>query len=385
MNIFYILFRVFIYTFFSILLLKFANFESLTKIIFSFFWIIFFIISFEIILKKIKFKNFFKDVFFLYKIFFSWLIIKIISIFSAILLWIILIIPNIILTLIYIHFNWIDINSISFVSPTLSENFWLNVFLIINYILFIIWFFYWFFFLARYYNEILKEWKNVWLKYLKKIFDFSMFKKYFKANTFFLIFWSMILGIWIIFMFFIQSFAFIKNSVWLAEWWNYNFFFIILSLFSFCLVFGIFYLIYRFAFCYAFLIDEEISVRKSLKKSFEKTSGIKKFIKTILIIFIFLTFYFPFQLVEKNLEKEKENIENFIVLSKYESSGKVLEAEYKNIYNQLNLKYWWDTNEIYNKYLTIDQIIKILNIVYIILFFGISSMIYISIYRNIIK
>lgn len=322
-------------------------------------------------------KNTFLDIILVYKNFLNWTKIKIITFFLWFTYAIVMVIPVAIITLLYAWFNHINIEKISFISPQLSNDLWLNILLIISYIFAMVWYFYSFVFLWKYHLKLVEERKKVNFKIFKNIFKLKELKKFFQISLVIIsIIWIMFL-VWITIMLSLQNSFWFENSVNKILNWPINSF----SIIFFVFILITFYIIYRIIFAYAFMIDKQESTIKSIKSSFKNSSWIKKFLTTIFIVFIFMTIYLPFKSIKYNFEREKAFTE------KYKNMIEVWYTDNEqSLFNSLNIKYASKTKEeIIDRITALWYIILFIEFVYFFLFFGITNIVYISIYKNIIK
>lgn len=320
-------------------------------------------------------KNTFSDVLKIYKNFFLWFKIKLISSIFWIILWIILVLPIILISLFYSWYFQVDPSSFS--NWTFWKDNFLNLSLIIIYFLFILSFLYSYFVIWIFIENILKNKQKEKFIVYKNFFNKNNIKKYFKITIIFILFFIIISLFWIFII------NIVKNIYWL-DWaiketwkWILNVFSII---FIFILIFT-FYIIYRFSFSYLITIKENSNILEAFKKSFNMTKWINKLIKTFVILALFLTMYFPFYSIKSNFETDKYNIQIYWNMLK----NWVKKWEERN-FDYLKLKYWTENlKEIEKKFIDTNRIIDIINIIYYILFFSFWTIIYISIFNNIIK
>ena len=316
-------------------------------------------------------KNIFSDMILPYRSFFSWLRVKLLTFILWLLLWVFFALPFLLFALFYawnyqIDFKW-----------EFGQSWILNLSLIIIYTAIVLWYFYNFMVLGKYYLKLKENWKTEKFKVLKHFFKRKTIQRFMLLN---IIFWfsALVLAfLWILILNLIKDFYWFETSVILASSSIFSAFSIILV--SFALV--VFYIFYRVIFSYAFVLDEEIWAIKSIKKSFKHTSGFAKLISSLVIFLIFATIYLPFYNLERNFEKESWNVQSYLIMLK-----NWVPEKYENLFSALKLRYNWKTEEeLLSHKKNLDYILYAIMILYFILFFWMWTMLYISIYNNIIK
>lgn len=334
-------------------------------------------------------KNVFFDLFLLYKNYFSWTKVRIFSWIFGYILWWIIALPVLILAIFYWYKNWIKPDSIIW-------DYWNNVTLyllnIAVYFCIAIWFLYNYVFLIKFYKWLISEKKNLNFALFKNFFDKKLFSKsFFLLIIFVATFW------WIaLFLMFVLSN--LNSFIWLKESLNIiqNSYFNIFTILFFIGVIIIIYLFYKFIFAFAFLVDEDLSIKESLIKSFKKTKWFKKFFNTFVVTFIIMLLYSPFYNFQDNFKKEKEDLSQYIkytlALAEEQKQTTIwwekisLTDEQRLKYQTLSLKYQNKSGEETKKlYEYVNSSLWIISFVYFFLFFGIGIMAYTSIYNNIIK
>ena len=316
-------------------------------------------------------KNIFSDMILPYRSFFSWLRVKLLTFILWLLLWVFFALPFLLFALFYawnyqIDFKW-----------EFGQSWILNLSLIIIYTAIVLWYFYNFMVLGKYYLKLKENWKKEKFKVLKHFFKRKTIQRFMLLN---IIFWTSALVLaflWILILNLIKDFYWFETSVILASSSVFSAFSIILV--SFALI--VFYIFYRVIFSYTFVLDEEVWAIKSIKKSFKHTSGFTKLISSLVIFLIFATIYLPFYNLERNFEKESWNVQSYLIMLK-----NWVPEKYENLFSALKLRYNWKTEEeLLSHKKNLDYILYAIMILYFILFFWMWTMLYISIYNNIIK
>lgn len=316
-------------------------------------------------------KNTFSDMILPYRSFFSWLRVKILTFILWMLLWVFFALPFLLFALFYawnyqIDFKW-----------EFGQSWILNLSLIIIYTAIVLWYFYNFMVLGKYYLKLKENWKKEKFKVLKHFFKRKTIQRFMLLN---IIFWTSALVLaflWILILNLIKDFYWFETSVILASSSVFSAFSIILV--SFTLI--VFYIFYRVIFSYTFVLDEEVWAIKSIKKSFKHTSGFTKLISSLVIFLIFATIYLPFYNLERNFEKESWNVQSYLIMLK-----NWVPEKYENLFSALKLRYNWKTEEeLLSHKKNLDYILYAIIVWYFILFFWMWTMLYISIYNNIIK
>ena len=316
-------------------------------------------------------KNIFSDMILPYRSFFSWLRVKLLTFILWLLLWVFFALPFLLFALFYtwnyqIDFKW-----------EFGQSWILNLSLIIIYTAIVLWYFYNFMVLGKYYLKLKENWKKEKFKVLKHFFKRKTIQRFMLLN---IIFWTSALVLaflWILILNLIKDFYWFETSVILASSSVFSAFSIILV--SFTLI--VFYIFYRVIFSYTFVLDEEVWAIKSIKKSFKHTSGFTKLISSLVIFLIFATIYLPFYNLERNFEKESWNVQSYLIMLK-----NWVPEKYENLFSALKLRYNWKTEEeLLSHKKNLDYILYAIMILYFILFFWMWTMLYISIYNNIIK
>lgn len=316
-------------------------------------------------------KNIFSDMILPYRSFFSWLRVKLLTFILWMLLWVFFALPFLLFALFYawnyqIDFKW-----------EFGQSWILNLSLIIIYTAIVLWYFYNFMVLGKYYLKLKENWKKEKFKVLKHFFKRKTIQRFMLLN---IIFWTSALFLaflWILILNLIKDFYWFETSVILASSSVFSAFSIILV--SFTLI--VFYIFYRVIFSYTFVLDEEVWAIKSIKKSFKHTSGFTKLISSLVIFLIFATIYLPFYNLERNFEKESWNVQSYLIMLK-----NWVPEKYENLFSALKLRYNWKTEEeLLSHKKNLDYILYAIIVWYFILFFWMWTMLYISIYNNIIK
>ena len=316
-------------------------------------------------------KNIFSDMILPYRSFFYWLRVKLITFMLWLLLWVFFALPFLLFALFYawnyqIDFKW-----------EFGQSWILNLSLIIIYTAIVLWYFYNFMVLGKYYLKLKENWKKEKFKVLKHFFKRKTIQRFMLLN---IIFWTSALVLaflWILILNLIKDFYWFETSVILASSSVFSAFSIILV--SFTLI--VFYIFYRVIFSYTFFLDEEVWAIKSIKKSFKHTSGFTKLISSLVIFLIFATIYLPFYNLERNFEKESWNVQSYLIMLK-----NWVPEKYENLFSALKLRYNWKTEEeLLSHKKNLDYILYAIIVWYFILFFWMWTMLYISIYNNIIK
>ena len=316
-------------------------------------------------------KNIFSDMILPYRSFFSWLRVKLLTFILWLLLWVFFALPFLLFALFYawnyqLDFKW-----------EFSQSWILNLSLIIIYTAIVLWYFYNFMVLGKYYLKLKENWKKEKFKVLKHFFKRKTIQRFMLLN---IIFWTSALVLaflWILILNLIKDFYWFETSVILASSSVFSAFSIILV--SFTLI--VFYIFYRVIFSYTFVLDEEVWAIKSIKKSFKHTSGFTKLISSLVIFLIFATIYLPFYNLERNFEKESWNVQSYLIMLK-----NWVPEKYENLFSALKLRYNWKTEEeLLSHKKNLDYILYAIIVWYFILFFWMWTMLYISIYNNIIK
>lgn len=327
-------------------------------------------------------KIIFKDLFFIYKRFFSWFLIKIKVFLLANIFSTIFILPIILIWLFYIWSNNLDSKNIT--TWTLWNDNFINFLMYFTTFTYAFFYFYYNIFFIKYYLKILEKRQKINFEVFKNFLNIKMFLKYVWVSFLLLfIFWIITLLLIILLTIFIKYFWF-NNAVEISSK--------VLSIpaiIFLLIVLLSFYLFYRLFFSYAFIVDKEIWVLESLKLSYNSTYSYKKFIKTCLVTLMFLTIYFPFYSTKLWLERNKIEIEKYVILH----NKKELSENDKNILQNLEKKYSWlkieEIEKVYKSSAFLiswpTNYINIFSIIEFIFFFWIWSLVYTSIYLHIIK
>lgn len=321
------------------------------------------------------------DIKLLYKNFMLWFRVKLISRILWIILGIFLIIPICFLALFYAWNKDISFQNLNFFDPSFSSDLILNIFYILIFVFFIIWFLYQYFIITKFNLELQEKWKKIEFKTSKIFFNFKNFYTFLKILLFYASFSIFFILFFILFFAALQFFFGSENSINIVEKSYLNIFFIS---FWFFIIFA-FYSFYRFAFIPAFMIDEKIWLKKSIKKSFEKTSWWKKTSKIFLVTMISLIAYSPLSLLKQKIEFEKNESSNYLTLSILEKNQELQEKEKIYLTHLKNKFSYENIDEINILKNVFSALSTILWATYFILFFGIWNSIYTSIYRNLIK
>ena len=235
----------------------------------------------------------------------------------------------------------------------------------------------------------------------KKNLNFALFKNFFDKKLFSKSFFLLIIFVatfWWIALFLMFVLSNLNSFIWLKESLNIiqNSYFNIFTILFFIGVIIIIYLFYKFIFAFAFLVDEDLSIKESLIKSFKKTKWFKKFFNTFVVTFIIMLLYSPFYNFQDNFKKEKEDLSQYIkytlALAEEQKQTTIwwekisLTDEQRLKYQTLSLKYQNKSGEEIKKlYEYVNSSLWIISFIYFFLFFGIGIMAYTSIYNNIIK
>lgn len=326
-------------------------------------------------------KNIFSDIVLLFKNFFPWLLLKIFAWILGIFLWILSILLIWILTTFYVWWKWISIDSFNIFSATLTSDLWLNILLYFIVFMFTIWFYYSSVFLARKYLELFEEKKLKVKNIFKKIFSLKEFVRFLWINIFFSILSLLILAVFTGILFFIKDF-YPENYEQIASSGVLNIFSISLAFFLVIFI----YIFYRFSFSYAVLVEEKTSILKSIKHSFNYTSGVKKFFQTFALVFILILVSFPIYTFKQNYEKNQDLLWKYGLLLLQKNNWKELTWEDKDIFEAWVLRFdWKEISELAREYRINNWILLFLEIFYFSFFNWLSVMFYLSIYKNIIK
>lgn len=333
-------------------------------------------------------KNIFLDVLLVFKNFIFWLKIKFFSWILWFFLWIIFSIPSIILTLFYTYKTNFDISNFSFFTLDLEKitDPILFFLIILNSILFSLWFFYNYIFLSKFYLNFFEKRKKFEFKIIKNFFSFSDLKKFLWISVFFIIFSTIIsFLIFSIYTFLASDEEMKKSLSYFIATSKIDTNIALTWFFSLFLVFIIIYLIYRFSFSYFFIFEKENNFFKSIKKSIKNTASFKKFIIFLSCLLIaFSPFFWAKYIILNsiwNLEKEKTNISYYLYLKQ----NKKEQENHKNNFEILDLKYFWSNeNDLKSRLQTIIFSIYFINIIEFLFIFWSFTLIYTSIYRNLI-
>lgn len=328
-------------------------------------------------MKKII-KSSFENIFLLYKNFFNWLWIKISSIILTSLTWIIFVLP---LFLIWLFYGWyFKIDMESFFNWTISNDTFLNVIMFLIPIVFGIFYYFHNLILLEYNLNLIEKKKNfnIWKIFFSKK-NLKIFNNYIIVIALFSIILLIIISLfififsWLIQYFWINEIEKIASS---------NIFSTPGIIFLIFLIWS-FYLFFRLSFSFAFLVDENISALKAIKKSLKQTSWIKIFFKIISVLAIFWVFLLPLKVFENYQNIKVTRIEKYAILAnKY---NKLTEQE-KPIFEALKLKFSWiDSKTLENDYKNLKISLFLISIIYFVFFSWIIHMVYINIYNNLIK
>ncbi|MBB1565142.1 hypothetical protein HG430_003825 [Candidatus Gracilibacteria bacterium] len=316
-------------------------------------------------------KNIFSDMILPYRSFFSWLRVKLLTFILGLLLGVFFALPFLLFALFYawnyqLDFKW-----------EFSQSGILNLSLIIIYTAIVLGYFYNFMVLGKYYLKLKENGKKEKFKVLKHFFKRKTIQRFMLLNIIFGTSALVLAFLGILILNLIKDFYGFETSVILASSSVFSAFSIILV--SFTLI--VFYIFYRVIFSYTFVLDEEVGAIKSIKKSFKHTSGFTKLISSLVIFLIFATIYLPFYNLERNFEKESGNVQSYLIMLK---NG--VPEKYENLFSALKLRYNGKTEEeLLSHKKNLDYILYAIIVWYFILFFGMGTMLYISIYNNIIK
>jgi len=308
-------------------------------------------------------KNIFKNILFLYKNIFHWNISKVLISISSYLLGIWLSIPFFLVFFILVYFSPFDFSKIFSIFYGLMT-IWIDwIFYIIKemqnglfwVIILIISFLAWILtlFLGKFYAKILLIKLN--LNYLEnKKLEFKK-NKYFnlklfiKTSKIFLIVFSYLLILFLLFIIFftITYFIFWSSELSIESFKSSNNF----KIFSWIILFYVIifsliwlYIIYRTYFSYYILAENKnYSALECIKKSITLTKKFKNILKFIIINFILLLLYFPFSYIQQSIDKSSQLLNTYIDLSNKKISGiKFIynsKIDEKIVYNSLKEKY----------------------------------------------
>lgn len=291
-------------------------------------------------------KSLFLDVSLLYKNIIHWNLSKILIFLWGIICGFIAIIPFALLFLIFWFFS--DISFFTYIwallNWTYTGSFTWDIIYFLSIWGFILWYFFNFVLLLKL-NSSYILWEK--LSYKKNEYlNYKLFLRYLLLS---------ILNLLVLLVPILLSIL-ILSLIIFAFWWiaevsvmvindPKNIFSIISLLVFIALCILLFYLFYRLIFSYFLLFEkenEDQKIHSLIRKSFNKTSWFKKFIRFFVLIIMVFTIYLPFSIVWTYINWNYEDLNDYVTyISLNDSDKETLKQISSYKYNNLELKYSW--------------------------------------------
>lgn len=342
-------------------------------------------------------KNIFSSVLFTYKNIFHWIFSKILITISSYWIWILFALPFLIIAVAIISFSPLILSNFFvwgnvLLDDAMNNKIWfllVLIFFVFSIVSLLLWISYKRFLLAKL-NLKYIEWEK--LEYKKNnYFNFKLFFKYSKINLIFLLVLLILsLFFWIIF------FGIILLFWWLTEIQNIlssnqiNLFSIISFILAIIYILTLIYFMYRIYFAYFILLENnDCSVIKSVKKSFNKTKSFYKLSKLAWILLIFFILFLPVNYLEQYINYNSNNLIDYISIKKKLSEEKtkklVTQKEYYK-YSALDIDFWkYSNKELIEKYNKNNIIELMFFVIYFLLIFWILDLVIANFYKKEIK
>lgn len=339
-------------------------------------------------------KTTFSTLFFIYKNIFHWVISKILILVSTFLMWVLVLLPFILLSILIIYLSPLTLSNFllwggSIINELLLNKLWWSIVLFLT----ILWIL--FFIITLNYKRVLLAKLNFWyiewkkLQYFKnEYFNINLFLKYINISILILL-WCLIISLFYFILVVILIWFF-----WWIDWINnimvinsINSFSIISLILSITYILFITYFLYRVYFSLYIIIDnKKYSALKAIKKSLKKTKENKKIFKFIWIFLLFFVLLFPIKYAGQKLDFNYTKTSYYIELKNKTILKKEL-TEKENIdYIFLNNKFWnYSWKELVDRYNKIDIMKMIYLIFYFIFIFWIFDLIVAKFYKKEIK